>query len=110
MNWGEPYFPSNTAGRARARLRPRQVNCPSAAAGFSPCRMQTMVSVCVEAAEKTVELVCPLTRTQTVDPIRSVTRNLFMILRAHLKATTQESQAGREKAKKSTFLLDIEFR
>jgi len=69
-----------------------------------------MISVCVEAAEETVELVCPLTRTQTVDPIRSVVRNLFMILRAHLRATTQESQAGKGEAKKSTFLLDIEFR
>jgi len=32
-----------------------------------------------------------------------------MIVRAHLKATTQESQAGREKAKTSAFLLDIEY-
>ena len=43
-NWGGPYFASNTSGKARVRLRPRQVNCPSPPRGFSPCRMQTIVS------------------------------------------------------------------
>src|SRR3981081_1816768 len=34
-----------TAGRARARLSPWQLSCPSPRAGFSPCLTSTMVSV-----------------------------------------------------------------
>ena len=44
MTLGLPNNFAITGGRARARLRPLQLSCPSPLSGFSPCRMNTIVS------------------------------------------------------------------